>query len=472
MDNSEKIAGMFKQNSTDELTQKQIDEFCINFALTQFYAKEEFYSSIIRIMKRKESNAIPTAGVRVLPKEVQFELVWNREFCASRTFDQFRGLMIHECLHLLNDHCTTRKREPHSVWNYAADLAINCFLPEKMYPSEDILVPGRKFSALPKDIKKKMKPEDLAARQALEDMIVSFPKGQAAEWYFGNLMSNEEIKNLIEKSSGHAKLDPKDLQVDANGNLCDKNGNPVSVIPGTSDSHDWDSSQELSDEIKDQMSQSVKDALAKAIREADSKSGGWGSIPFELQKEIRKILHREIPWQDVLKRFASFSRSLDRSTSWTKANKKNPKGAPGVKRLPESRIAIFVDMSGSVRDSDLEIFSSELENLTSHSKFTLYPFDSVVGKPITYKRGSFKSLTRVCGGGTDFNAVTAKANELAKKKEIDGFLVMTDGECAKPKRAYVKRGWVICPNRKLIFEADKKDVVIQMNSVGVSVKNS
>lgn len=459
---SNDITGRFRKKD-EAVTAELISEFNMQFALAQFYAKEEFYSSILRIMRRQESSAVPTAGVRVDPKNHQFELVWNREFCASRTFDQFCGLMIHECLHLLNDHCTTRRREPHAVWNYATDLAINYFLKPEQYPSEDILVAGRRFPPLTKEYLEKMKPEDIARWKKLDDTIANFPTGQAAEWYFGRLMSDPELAKMIEENSKGKRVKPGDLRVDADGN-------PVSVIPGTSDSHDWDGGEELSDEVRDQMSQSVKDALAKAIRDADGRSQGWGSIPLELQKELRRILHREIPWQEVLKKFASFTRSLERGTSWSKANKNNPKGAPGVRRLPESRIAIFVDMSGSVGDSDLEVFSAELENLTGRSTFTLYPFDTEVGEPITYKRGSFKVLKRVRGGGTDFEAATKKGNELAKKKQIDGYLIMTDGECSKPSPARSKRGWVICPNRNLLFEPDKKDVVIQMTSTGAKIK--
>ena len=446
------------------ISEKAYNEFNLTSELAVFMKEEPFYSSIIRMTRRVESTKIPTAGVRANPKELQFELIWNRAFCASRTRDQFRGLIIHECMHLILDHCTTRRKEPHVIWNWATDLAINSFLKPEFYPSTSILVPGLAFPPLTPEALAKAKPEEIEQHKKLSALIASLPKHQASEWYYGCLMSDPTIAETLQKNAGK-RLKLSDLRVDENGDLTDKDGNPVSIIPGPSDDHgEWGDEGDMTQEERDQMSQGVRDALAKAIREADSSSQGWGSIPAEMQKELRKLVSREIPWQEVLKKFAGFSRSTDRDTSWTRLNLKNPGGAVGTKRKTESRIAVFVDMSGSVDDHALALFGGELESLSGRVQFTFYPFDCEVGEPIKFKRGGFKSITRSRSGGTDFDAATKVGNALFKAGKIDGFLIMTDGECSKPRPALCRRGWVICPGRKLYFQdtMDSRDILIQM----------
>jgi predicted metal-dependent peptidase len=445
------------------ISEKAYNEWNLNTELAVFMKEEPFYSSVIRMTRRVESTQIPTAGVRANPKELQFELLWNRAFCASRTRNQFRGLIIHECMHLILSHCTTRRKEPHNIWNWATDLAINSFLKPEFYPSESILVPGLAFPPLTPEAVAKSTPEAIEQHKNLSSLIASLPKHQASEWYFGRLMSDPMAIEAIEKNAGK-RLKLKDLQVDENGNLTDADGNPVSIMPGPSDDHgEWDEN-EMTQEERDQMSQAVKDALAKAIREADSHSQGWGSIPAEMQKELRRLVSREIPWQEVLKKFAGFSRSTDRDTSWTKINTKIPGGAVGTKRKLESRVAVFVDMSGSVDDQSLALFGGELESLSGRVQFTFYPFDCEVGEPLKFKRGGFKNIKRTRSGGTDFDAATKVGNALYKSGKIDGFLIMTDGECSKPRPALCRRGWVICPGRKLHFqnEMDPRDILIQM----------
>ena len=68
---------------------------------------------------------------------------------------------------------------------------------------------------------------------------------------------------------------------------------------------------------------------------------------------------------------------------------------------------------------------------------------------------------RVECGGTNFEAPTKHANE--NRKLYDGYLILSDGECSKPKNPNrLRRGWVIVPNRRLYFEPDHNDFVINM----------
>jgi hypothetical protein len=64
-------------------------------------------------------------------------------------------------------------------------------------------------------------------------------------------------------------------------------------------------------------------------------------------------------------------------------------------------------------------------------------------------------------GGTDFAAVTRWVNDNARNRKIDGMMIMTDGECYDPGPSHVKRGWIIEPGKKLMF--DTTELVINMD---------
>ena len=78
---------------------------------------EPFFSSILRKVSKIRSAAVPTAGVTTDGGDIR--MLWNPEFLASLTASQVKGLLKHECYHLIFEHTTTRRHEPHRVWNWA-----------------------------------------------------------------------------------------------------------------------------------------------------------------------------------------------------------------------------------------------------------------------------------------------------------------------------------------------------------------
>jgi predicted metal-dependent peptidase len=139
---------------------------------------------------------------------------------------------------------------------------------------------------------------------------------------------------------------------------------------------------------------------------------------------------------------------------------------PGKKYSFTSNIAVYIDESGSMSDEDLELLFGELANFTKRTSFVTYVFDTEIDlsskiewKP---KRGLPPvALNRLRCGGTDFTAPTLHANS-GKIKNLDGYLILTDGGASKPPKSKVRRGYVIAPGQSLAFEPDPEDFVIMM----------
>jgi len=461
---------MPKQNTTsndaliaETVDQSVVDSFDLSPHLIRLMWDEPFFATLLRIIKKRETTQVPTAGVYT--KDGEMHLVWNRKFLAGLTPDQIKGLLKHEAYHIIFEHTSNRKQEPHIVWNYATDLGINSLIDERELP-EGGLIPGKAFEPLTPEQIEQMGQQAADRYAKVSAKIASFPKEMTAEWYFQQLMDDPEVSESIqsqEKMQGKSlaqALADGDVQLDENGNLVDQDGNPVTLVPGGGDDHEgWG---EMSDEERDQIKGEVQEALRKAVEKCDG-SNSWGSIGASMQSKLRDMVSREIPWQAVLKRFCGMSRRADRASSIRRINRKYAGIHPGAYRDYKANIAVYLDQSGSVSDSDLQLFAGELDGLAKRVTFTLFNFDTEVDTKSEreLRKGKRVELNRTRCGGTDFSCVTKHLHSPAGKK-FDGALILTDGYAPDPGMCRTKLGWVICPTGQLQFEKKGRDFLIQM----------
>ena len=398
---------------------------------------EPFFSHVLRTVTKVRTEDIPTAGVSA--KDGNVRLWWNPKFVGGLEPKKIRGLLKHECWHIIFEHITTRRHEPHLLWNYATDWAINSMIPEDELP-EGGLRPGRPFDDLTEEQTSTMSTEQVDRYEKLSSFQAALPLMKSSEWYFAAIQNDADAKNALEQSNAEA--------------------GEGTGMPGGMDDHDgWD---DLSDEEREMVKGKIKKVLGDAVKEADSRGKGWGSISGDTRKVIRDIVSNEIPWQSVLKQFCGMTRRANRTSNVKRLNRKYPGIHPGVNRGYTSSIAVYVDQSGSVSDENLELLFGELKSLTKHTEFVVYNFDTSVDEKSerVWRKGKTLGLQRTRCGGTCFSAPTKHAN--ANASRFDGYLILTDGEAPDPGPTKLKRGWVIVPNRELYFTASRRDFVINM----------
>lgn len=418
-------------------SEEEAQNFNLSPHLVRMMLEEPFYTGVLRSVNFEKTDAIPTAGV--LAKDGDINMWWNPRFVAGLTSLQVKGLLKHEAMHLALEHTTSRRMTPHIIHNYATDLAINSDIPEIELP-EGGLIPGQAFKELAEEDKIKMGPEAVARYERVSSKIESFPKGESSEWYFTKLMEDPEVA--------------KDIQDGNEGSP----GDGVPGLPGGMDDHEgWG---DLSDEEKELVKGKIKQAVADAVKDCDS-SGRWGSVGSSMRSTLREMVANDVDWRSVLKKFCGLSRRGTRSTSWTRLNRKYAGLTPGVKRGYTSSIAVYIDQSGSVGNDALELAFANLRNLAKRTEFTTFHFDTEVDKKseTVWKRKNVPAHRTRCGG-TDFECVTKHANKNSNR--FDGYIIITDGEAAKPSTSRLKRGWLIIPGRQLMFNADNRDFVMSM----------
>ena len=132
-------------NPVAQVTEEQARDFRLDPHLLRLMWDEPFFSHVLRSVTKIRTDRIPTAGV--LAKDGDIKMWYNPAFMAGLTPDQIKGLLKHECYHLVFHHTTTRRKDPHHTWNWATDLAINSLIPEPELPAGG-LIPGKQFDDL------------------------------------------------------------------------------------------------------------------------------------------------------------------------------------------------------------------------------------------------------------------------------------------------------------------------------------
>jgi len=419
----------FPERSLERL-QKDADGFNLDDHLVALLFKEPFYADIIRSLHKERTEKIPTAGV--LFKDDIMKMWWNPLFLAAYNSAQVSGILKHESLHLALEHTTTRRYNPHVLWNWACDLAINSTLTEEEMPPCG-LRPGKKFN-IPHDFSE-WTPEQQARHLKLSALIESFPLHLTSEEYFARLLEDETVKEMMAKGEGEVQPG----------------------MDGMDDHSGWD---ELSDEEREYVAGKVRQAVKEAMEKADSKNA-WGSVPAGMREEIRKKVRGEIDWRSVLKQFVGATHRADRTSSVFRVNKKYPGIHPGFSREYTPRIHVYMDQSGSVGDDDIALFFGELTALSTRAQFTLFYFDTEVDEEnkLEWRKGTLPKTLRTRCGGTDFEAPTRHA----AKTKPEGYIILTDGGAPKPSHSRIRRAWVLCPGQDLAFgDPDAKDVIVKM----------
>lgn len=420
----------------DEVSDEEANNFKLDPYLIRLIDIDPFFSYILMNLKRVRTGEIPTAGVTATKEGLT--LYWNPKFLASLEKRQVLGLLKHECYHLVFKHCTSRKRKPHQMWNFATDLAINSLIDFKDLP-EGGLFPGKALA----NLDKVTDPAQLKAWKRLSELIESFPKDQASEWYFNKLMSDEELKEAMDK------LPPSN------------SGEPMTGIPGMDDHEGWGDG--LSQEERQQIEDEVKELVKKAAGACDkSSSKGWGSVSAKTQEKIRKSFQNTIDWKKVLANFIGRRQRAKKSSTYRKINRKYPYIHPGRKIGHTSNLAVYIDQSGSISHKDITAFTGVLTGLAKNVTFTFYNFDTIVDESSkqVWKKGKKNiNIPRTVTGGTCFDCVE---EHFRKHDNFDGYIVLTDGAASKPKPCKKRRCWVILPKYKLYFEKDSKDMVVNM----------
>jgi predicted metal-dependent peptidase len=368
------------------------------------------------------------------------DLMWNPNFTAQLSDQQLIGVQMHELLHILLGHTTTRcphytsmtinsqgqaqitnKEEQAQayIWNIATDLAINCMIKNYLVDSRGL----QKVGVFPG-----------------QEAFATLPEFMTAEFYFHELMKQyqQEMKDLdalikkLKKMFEDGKIGSHRKWVEAVKGLVKKEGQTKagakskSEIEGDKDGADKDAP--TIDEIEKELEEIAEDLGLTA----GSSGGTYKTVDLSKGKErktpgwMKKTTHASVHGFEVA----------------VVATRKVPDRRfgilfPGKKRVAHrNKCIVFVDVSGSISRPLLNKFTEHLNKMKKYADFDLIFFNhsliSVTGKEFSPDQGENcithwkKGMDFYIGGGTDFEPIFQFWNRVRVK--YDACFIFTDGE--------------------------------------------
>jgi predicted metal-dependent peptidase len=343
-----------------------------------------FVHEILLMMDKRPSTAVDTMGVTV--KDARLILYYNESFVAKLTDPELRYILTHEIYHLILHHCTKRMPEDPEIatlWNIAADLAVNSLIPISADRKPPVDEDGKQMGCFPKD----------------------------PQFGYEEKLSMEQYLQLLQDKS------------DGKGNGKGKGKGSDKEPNGFDDHTGWGE-----DELIDQM---VKDKVEQLSRSERA----WGKLSSEAQAIILAAQRSQVPWTKVLRNFFGHLISADRIPSFKKPDRRYPYPYCGKVNKNIDRKLVAIDTSGSVGDLELSQFLCEVNKLSEIQPVDVMLFDwdiTQLPKPFDRKKKSYDFKGR---GGTNFEPVM----RFAEAKKYSSLIILTDGEAAAPTRPkYVK----------------------------------
>ena len=353
--------------------------------------KAPYFATGIYRLKPVQCEGVPTMGV-----DSNLRLYYNPSFISKTKPFELASVLVHELLHILDRHHARANQmgvcdqKSAHLWNIAADIALH-----------PLLVAG-----------------DWKISNHLKASMFGFPSGRTVEEYY----------RMLQKEKPDT---PKEV--------CMSPGHGTCGSCATGIQEPWEQEQEPHSSVADQ--EVLRSSVSRAI-EAHQKSAG--SIPGSYQIfSDYEFTKPKIRWQSI---FSSAVRSgvhgpgkVDFSRSRpSRRQQSTPKVIRPALVQPYPHVAVVVDTSGSMDDSDLAEAMSEVKGILRAAGVsegvTVLPCDTVVYE--VQKVWNPKQIKLEGRGGTDMGEGLYAAAKLKQKPSV--VVVMTDGGTPWPKRKPVK----------------------------------
>jgi predicted metal-dependent peptidase len=349
---------------------------------------EPYYGFFLIMLNKTWRKDVPTAGVS--KNGINYQLAINEEFWTSLSEEHQLGLLKHELLHIAFGHLTSfGSFSDKKLANVAMDMEINQYIDTDWLPKGGIMI------------------EDY------EDLNLDRKAG--CRYYYRKLQELQQEKDK-NGTCGNEAMD-KLLDDIENGNVPDH---------GT-----WEEFDDLSEAEKKLIDKQLQKVLSDAKEQTVKKRG---RIPGEIEGviTIEEIVAPKFDWRGYMRRFTGISTKVFTKKIRRKENRKFPE-SPGLKLKMKQHMLLGIDTSGSVSDSELQEFMSEIHHIYKAGvDVTIIQCDTSINSIESYK-GKFE-LNVIGRGGTEFDPVLNYYNE--NQKKYTSLVYFTDGECntrVKPK---------------------------------------
>jgi predicted metal-dependent peptidase len=358
--------------------------------------KEPYYGFfLIMLNKLWDSKRVPTAGVS--KNGINYQLTINPEFWESLSEDHRYGLLKHELLHIAFGHLTTFfKFTNKKLANVAMDMEINQYISKQYLPEGGIDIDNY--------------------------TDIELDRKAGARYYYDKLnqLQDEKDKN---GTTGDPNMDQL-LDNIENGDIPDHST--------------WEDFEDLTEAEQKLIEKQLQKVLTDAKEQTEKKRG---TVPGEIEGLIiiEEIVKPKFDWRGFIRRFTGVSTKVFTKKIRRKENRRF-EANPGLKVKMKQHMLLAIDTSGSVSDSELQEFMSEIYHIYKCGvDITVIQCDTSI-KSIEPYKGKFEMAVQG-RGGTEFDPVLEYFNE--NQKKYTSLVYFTDGECWTHVRPKGNVLWVL-----------------------------
>ena len=342
--------------------------------------QQPFFGNLATRLRLSEVDWLPTAATDGR------NLYYNREFFSDMTPKEIQFVVAHEILHCAFDHIGRTDYRDKKLFNIAADYAVNGHLVRDRIGEE------------PKKVKCFHDPKyyDMSAEEIYEKLYQDYDE--------------ESLKQLGQLLDEHLEWGDEDGEGNGqgSGNSANGKGRPQ---------YSKEELREIRDEFREAMIQAAQAAA--------------GKVPAGIARMIKELTEPKMDWRSILRQ--QIQSIIKNDFSFMRPNRKGwhmNAILPGQKNDETIDIAVAIDMSGSISDSQAKVFLSEIKGIMESYKdfkIKLWCFDTKVYNEQdfdAYNIDDFMQYEVHGGGGTDFDAnwEYMKYNDIVPKK----FIMFTD----------------------------------------------
>jgi predicted metal-dependent peptidase len=309
---------------------------------------------------------------------------YNTRFIEMLRPKEIEFLFGHEVLHCVYDHFGRRGDRDPQLWNIANDFCVNGDLVKHNV--------GEKITSVP----------------CLYDRK-----------YDG--MSSEEVYDALYENA--TKIDI--------GKLLDQMIDEHLDGEGDGDG-DQDGEGSGRPRLSAEDKQAIKDEIKEAMLAAAATVDGAGNLPAGVKRLIQQLTEPQLNWRELLR--MNLESTIKADYTWMRASRKGwhmDAVMPGQKPDEMIDIAVMLDASGSISETMLKDFLSEIQGIMDSFpsyKIHVVTFDTDCYNPAQYDSDNLDSMIDYevkGGGGTDFDCIFTylKEQEITPRRLI----VFTDG---------------------------------------------
>lgn len=346
----------------------------VSRAVTKAAIQRPFFGSCLLNLRVEMSEKIPTMATDAV------HVYWNKEFVDGLSEDETLGVLCHEVMHVILQHCQPWKGKDPRLCNAAMDYVIN----ENLIYDGIILPEG----AL---INRNGDFTGLAWQQVYNILKDIEEKAKQQEDQGGDLGSQEGDGSEAANRAGISSRDQKSI---------------AEQMEGFDEDH-----VKTNDELSEADMSALKDTVERMAVSAAEQAKAAGKLPGGVDGIIKEIRTSKVDWKGMIR--ANIKSSSPDDYTFRRPNKKLYAATgiymPSMESHTIETLVFALDTSGSVSKSEMVRHLSEMNAVSLELKplktIVIYT-DCNVAKVEEYGPGEeINQLNTRGGGGTEFTPV-------------------------------------------------------------------